>query len=139
MPQPPHSTQPAPPFLLANQTSTSADGSVNGKKCGRIRVRAVRAELGARERVQRSAQMRHGQAAVHRQALDLVEHRRVGGVEFVGAEGAADRDDVDRQLALEQGAHLHRRGVGAQQLPGTLRRDIEGVLFAARRDGRAGS
>ena len=40
MPQPPHSTQPAPPFLSANHTSTSADGSVNGKKCGRIRVRA---------------------------------------------------------------------------------------------------
>src|SRR6185312_8521546 len=39
MPQPPHSTQPAPPFLFSNQTSTSAEGSVNGKKCGRIRVR----------------------------------------------------------------------------------------------------
>ncbi|SHT21026.1 Uncharacterised protein [Mycobacteroides abscessus subsp. abscessus] len=31
MPQPPHSTQPAPPFLFSNQTSTSAEGSVNGK------------------------------------------------------------------------------------------------------------
>ena len=41
MPQPPHSTQPGPPFLFGNQTSTSADGSVNGKKCGRNRVRAV--------------------------------------------------------------------------------------------------
>src|SRR6185503_1927526 len=39
MPQPPHSTQPGPPFLFGNQTSTSADGSVNGKKCGRNRVR----------------------------------------------------------------------------------------------------
>ncbi|CNJ31659.1 Uncharacterised protein [Mycobacterium tuberculosis] len=67
-----------------------------------------RPELGARERVQRSAQVRHGQAAIHRQALDLMEDRRVGGVELVGAEGAADRDDVDRQLAFEQGPHLHR-------------------------------
>src|SRR5690349_5540392 len=39
IPQPPHSTQPGPPFLLGNQMSTSADGSVNGKKCGRNRVR----------------------------------------------------------------------------------------------------
>ncbi|CKU58997.1 Uncharacterised protein [Mycobacterium tuberculosis] len=40
IPHPPHSTQAAPPILLANHTSTSADGSVKGKKCGRIRVRA---------------------------------------------------------------------------------------------------
>ena len=40
IPQPPHSTHPGPPFLFGNQMSTSADGSVNGKKCGRIRVRA---------------------------------------------------------------------------------------------------
>ena len=38
MPQPPHSTQPAPPFFSGNQTSTSADGSVNGKYDGRSRV-----------------------------------------------------------------------------------------------------
>ena len=91
-----------------------------------------RPELGARERVQGAAQVRHGQPAIHRQALDLVEYRRVSGVELVGAEGAPDRDDVDRQLALQQGAHLHRGGVGAQQLPGVFRRDVEGVLFAAR-------
>src|SRR5580693_3612948 len=40
IPQPPHSTQPAPPLLFSNHTSTSADGSVKGKKCGRILVRA---------------------------------------------------------------------------------------------------
>ncbi|WP_443189838.1 tRNA ligase subunit PheS family protein, partial [Mycobacterium colombiense] len=31
-----------------------------------------------------------------------MEHRRVGGVEFVGAKRPADRDDVDGQLAGEQ-------------------------------------
>ncbi len=41
--------------------------------------------------------------------------------------------DVDRQLTFEQSAHLHRRGMGTQQLPGAVRRDIEGVLLAARR------
>ena len=106
---------------------------MNGKKCGRNPGARLRPELGAGERVQRAAQMRHRQAAIHRQPLDLMEDRRVGGVEFVGAEGAADRDDVDRQLALEQRADLHRRGVGAQQLPGAFGRDVEGVLFAARR------
>lgn len=90
------------------------------------------AELGARERVERAPQVRHGQAAIHRQALDLVEDRGVGGVELVGAERAADRDDVDGQLAGQQRAHLHRRGVGAQQLPRILGRDVEGVLLAAR-------
>ena len=96
-------------------------------------MRALRAELRARERVQRAAQVGHRQAPVHRESLDLVEHRGVGGVEFVGAEGAADRDDVDRQVALEQRADLHRRGVGAQHLARAVRRDVEGVLLAARR------
>ena len=41
MPQPPHSTQPAPPFFSGNHTSTSADGSVKGKNEGRRRVRDV--------------------------------------------------------------------------------------------------
>ena len=68
----------------------------------------VRAELGAGERVQGSAQVRQRQTAIHRQTLDLMEHRRVGGVELVGAKRPADRDDVDRQLPGEQGAHLDR-------------------------------
>ena len=78
-------------------------------------------------------QVGHRQAAVDRESLHLVEHRGVGGIQFVGAEGAPDRDDVDRQFAGQQGADLHRRGVGAQQLPGSFGRDVEGVLLAARR------
>src|ERR1700739_547690 len=102
IPQPPHSIQPAPPRLFSNHTSTSADGSVKGKKCGRILVGAV----GPSERVERSAQMRHRQTAIHRQPLHLMEDRRVGGVEFVGAERATDRDDIDRQLGAPQGRTL---------------------------------
>ena len=94
---------------------------------------ALRSELRAGERVERAAQVGHRQALVHRQALDLMEDRGVGGVQLVGAEGAADRDDVDRQVAFEQRADLHRRGVGAQHLPRSVRRDVEGVLLAARR------
>ena len=113
--------------------STSADGSVNGKKCGRNRVRPCGPEFRAGERVERAAQVGHGQALVDRQPLHLMEDRGVGGVQFVGAERAADRDDVDRQVALQQRADLHRRGVGAQHLPRPVRGDVEGVLLAARR------
>jgi hypothetical protein len=93
----------------------------------------LRPELGAGEGVQRAAQVRHRQSAVHRQALHLIEDRRMGGVEFVGAEGAADRHDVHRQLAFQQRADLHRRGVGTQNQPRSVRADLERVLFAAGR------
>ncbi len=77
--------------------------------------------------------MRHGQALVDGETLDLREDRGVGGVEFVGAEGAAGAHDVDRDVAVQHGADLHGRGVGAQHLPRTLRGDVEGVLHRARR------
>src|SRR5882724_6173035 len=53
-------------------------------------------------------------AFVDDEALDLVKLRRMGrvGIDTVGAAGA---DDADRRLLCEHGAHLHRRGVGAQQ------------------------
>ena len=80
-------------------------------------------------------------APVDQQALDLVEHRRVGDV-AVAPVGAAGRDDPERRLAGQHGADLHRARVGAQQqrpavllglevegvehLPGRmLRRDVE--------------
>ena len=113
--------------------STSADGSVNGKKCGRNLVRPCGPNSARANASRVPAQIGHRQVLVHGESLDLMEHRGVGGVEFVGAERAPDRDDVHRQLALEQGADLHRRGVGAQHLPGAVGRDLEGVLFAAGR------
>ncbi len=47
------------------------------------------------------------------QALDLVEHRRVGLIGVV-AEGAARHDDADRRLLRQHGADLHRARMGAQ-------------------------
>ena len=44
-----------------------------------------------------------------------------------------DRRDVDRHAALEQGAGLHRRGVGAQHEAALGRVDVEGVLHLPRR------
>ena len=68
-------------------------------------------------------------ALVDYQALDLVEHRRVGLV-AVAAIGTAGNDDADRRLLRQHGAHLHRRRVRAQQEPGAVRllREIESVV-----------
>ncbi|OLT30096.1 hypothetical protein BJF83_08975 [Nocardiopsis sp. CNR-923] len=88
------------------------------------------------ERVDGAAQVRQGDALVHDQALQLVEDRAVRGVELVGAEGLAGRDHVDRELAVEQGAHLHRRGVRAHDQPGLAALGAaheEGVLHGAGR------
>src|SRR6478609_2462304 len=66
------------------------------------------AEHDAHERVEGAAQVGHRQALVDREALDLVEDRRVRGVEVVGAEDLAGSHDVDRRLLLEHGADLDR-------------------------------
>ena len=73
-------------------------------------------------------------ALVDHQAFDLVEHRRVGLV-GVAAIGAARADHADRRLLRQHGAHLHRRGVGAQQQPRAvgLRVEEERVVHFPRR------
>ena len=58
------------------------------------------------------------------EALDLVEHRRVGLV-GIDAVGAARDDDADRRLLRQHRAHLHRRGVRAQHLPLAVRLRLE--------------
>ena len=83
--------------------------------------------------------MRHRQALVHGQALDLVEDGGVGGVELVGAEDLAGTGHVERGLLLEHDAGLDRGGVGAQHDVGSLPLsgpdagavDVEGVLHLA--------
>ena len=52
----------------------------------------------------------------------------VGGVHRVGTVNAPRHNDADRQLALEHGAHLHGRGLGAQQ---NVVGHIKGVLRVA--------
>ena len=91
------------------------------------------AEHHADEVVDGAAQVRHGQALVDREGLDLVEDGGMRGVEVVGAEDLAGRDDVDRRGALEHGADLHRRGLGAQDETAVGRVDEEGVLHLAGR------
>ena len=82
---------------------------------------------------QRAAQVGHGQALVHRQALELVEHRRVGGVQLIRAEGPARAEHVHGQVPFQHGTDLHRRGVGAQHQVCFRRLHKERVLHLARR------
>ena len=73
-------------------------------------------------------------ALVDDQALDLVEHRGVGLV-GVAPIGAARDDHPDRRLLGQHGAHLHRRGMGAQQQPRAVGLGVEeeGVVHLAGR------
>src|SRR5919109_3381008 len=93
---------------------------------------SVLAEVGAGEGQQRALHVGHGDALVHGQHLDLVEHRHVGGVGGVGAVAAARDHHVHRRRAGQHGADLHRRGVGAQHQVGVLAPvaagDVEAVL-----------
>ena len=84
--------------------------------------------------LERAAQVRHGEALVDREALDLVEHRACGSASSSSVRNTLPgRDDVDRQLALEQRADLHRRRVRAQHEVRVDRVDEEGVLHGAGR------
>ena len=114
--------------------SNSADGSVNGKKCGRNRVAQA---------VRRTSARRSGRACPRRWAivmpsvdgetLDLVEDRAVGRVELVGAVGPARARRRRPAGCAQQRPGLHRRGVGAQHAGPGRRLDVERVLHGAGR------
>ena len=75
---------------------------------------AVRPEELAREVSQGALEVGQRDALVDDQALDLVEHGRVRGVR-VAPVHLAEAHDVHRRLLLLHDAHLHGRGVRAQQ------------------------
>ena len=96
--------------------STSAEGSVKGKcEARNLQLDAVDLEEGAAEFLQHPLEVRHGDVAVDGEALDLVEHRRVGLV-VVGAVDPAGRDDAAGHAMRLHVADLHRRGVGPQHV-----------------------
>ena len=67
------------------------------------------------EVLQGAEEVCHAQVPVDGQALELVEHRRVGGVELIGAEHLARAQHVDGQIAFQHGTDLHRGRVRAHQ------------------------
>ena len=85
------------------------------------------------EVVEGALEVRHGEALVDGHALELHEDRQVRGVELVGAEHATRSEHVERQLALEHRADLHRARVRAQHEVRLGRVDEERVLHGARR------
>ena len=74
---------------------------------------ALVAEDRAGERQQRALQVGERDVLVDREALDLVELRRVRRVAVAAVDAAGD-DDVERRRVLLHRADLHRRGVRAQ-------------------------
>ena len=104
MPQPRISSQSSPspkrtsPLSRRHWMSTSSDGSVNGKNDGRKRILTlIDLEERLAELLEDPFQVAEMRALVDHQALDLVEHRRVGLV-GVAAIGAARDDHADRRL-----------------------------------------
>ena len=118
--------QPLPP-QSPQLTSTSTLGSVNGKKCGRTRMSRSAPKIAARSASSGALEVGQGDALVDDEALDLVEHRRVGRV-GVAPVDLAEADDVDRRRLLLHHAHLHRRGVGAQQDAAVGVHDRSGIV-----------
>ena len=77
---------------ITQPMSTSALGSVNGKKLGRKRTRVSRAEEAPQELREHALQIAEGDPVVDQEALDLMEHRRVRHVVVVVAvDGARQR------------------------------------------------
>src|SRR4249919_2931815 len=78
---------------------------------------------------QRALEVGEARVLVDEQAFALVEHWRVGLV-AIAAVDLAERDHAQRRLVAEHVAHLHARGVRAQQatIP-----EVEGVVHRTRR------
>src|SRR5579859_5497678 len=130
--------RPAYPALVTARLGrgAAADVAFHRHVTGRLGEREVvrpeaRAQPDAEHRVHegldRPAQVGHGQALVHREALDLVEDRAVGGVERVVPVGAARADHVQRHRAGQHGPDLDRRGLGAQHHAGFASRPFRAL------------
>ena len=76
---------PAARHRAGTRTSISADGSVNGKKLGRKRVRVVAPKKRSREVRERRLEVDEADSLVDRESFDLREHRRVRRVEEIAA------------------------------------------------------
>ena len=94
-----HTRQP-PPLQITQETSTSALGSVNGKKLGRkpdLRHRC--AEHFPHKLQQGAFQIAHPDAAIDDQPLDLRKHMGMGGVVVIASIHFSRANDFDWQLS----------------------------------------
>ncbi len=93
-----------------------------GRRFGEGKVAGAEPQFDGRHLKERAAeflqapfQVGHADVAVDRQALDLVEHGRVGLV-HVHAVDAARGDHADRSALVQHRTDLHRAGMGAQHV-----------------------
>ena len=126
----------ADPELAAGEGAADVDlgrGLGEGEVAGaELELDAVDLEEGAAELLEHPLQVGHGDVAVDGEALDLVEHRRVGLV-VVGAVDPAGGDDAAGDAVRLHVADLHRRGVGAEHVRRAVvavrARHVEGVVL----------
>ncbi len=83
--------------------------------------------------VERPLEVRHRDAPVDHDALELREDRQVRRVVLVRAVHAPRGEHVEGQRTLEHRPHLHGRGLGAQHEVTRRRVDVERVLHLASR------
>ena len=110
--------------------STSALGSVKGKKLGRKRVSVLGPKKPVMEQLQSAFQVPKVDSLVDDQSFDLVEHGGVRCVQIVMAKDASRADDPDRRLPSLHRSHLDRGRVRSED---DLIGDIEGVGWIPRR------
>jgi len=117
--------------------SSSADGSVNGKKDGRKRIRSFSSSKNLRRKsVRTPLKIREAHGLVDPEAFHLVEHRRVRRVR-IDAVYPARCDDLERRLVMLHVAHLDRRGVRAQKQVFARRLQIKTYRASSARGGPA--
>ncbi len=126
----------------ATELEPRAVGAADVELGRRLREREVgrsqpRREVAAEERlgecVEGSGQVGEGDVPIDHQALDLVEHRHVGGVGGVLAVHATRHDHVDRWWLRGHHPHLHGGGVGPQhRRAGLPHLHVQRVVHVAR-------
>ena len=132
-----HLRQPFPPQKM-QLICTSARGLGEGKERRKEARFHRRAEQRLHGVVERALQVAEGDVGVDAEPLHLVKDGRVRGVGGVVAMDFAGNDDAHRRRLLLHGAHLHGRGVRAQQQAVAQRTallvgDDQRVLRVARR------
>ena len=130
--------EPACAALLVREPQVEFGARLGEREVARTQTGlGFRAEHGHGKLIEHALQVGHGQMLVDRKSLHLVEHRRMGGVELIGAEHAARACDVQRHATGEQTTHLIGGGLGAQHhvgsdeargVLGLIALDVEGIL-----------
>src|SRR6185503_11417193 len=112
-----------PPRALARRApDAAADAALHvhlgrglgEREVGRAEASARRAEEALREDVERGLEVDEADAFVDAEPFDLLERRRMRGVEWILAIDLAGNEHANGRRVFLERPHLHRRGVGAE-------------------------